>query len=156
MTYKQKLALRVNEIFHDIEGRGYQKKHTDIFTGELSRWKKNAEKFFNNYKSPKIILDIGTGTGFIPISTAEFLSKQDTFICSDISQEMLNISKLNVEKLNFKCKISFLKLNGNQINTEKVAIVTLNSVVHHIPNLEMFFNNLNKIVLPGGRIIIGH
>ncbi len=156
MINKEKLVIRVNEIFHDIEGKDYQKKHKDIFTGEALRWQKTAKKYFQNYKSPITVLDIGTGTGFIPIKTAEYLSEKDRFICSDISQEMLEVSKNNISTANFKCKIEYLKLDGTSINVGKATIITINSVVHHIPNLKIFFTILNSIVPIGGRIIIGH
>jgi len=158
MIDKQRLALRINEIFHDIEGKEYQKKHDDIFSGEALRWKESAKKYFQDYKTPITILDIGTGTGFIPLNTAEYLSENDTFLCSDISQEMLDVASKNIIKENFICQFKFLKSDGNEINVNnnKVLIITMNSVVHHIPNLSHFFTQLNDIILPGGRIIIGH
>lgn len=156
MTDKEKLALRVNEIFHDTEGKEYQKKHVDIFTGEVVRWQNTAKKYFQEYKSPINILDIGTGTGFIPLNTAEYLSENDKFICSDISQEMLDVAKKNIAAHSFNCKFDFLKLDGREINVNEITIITMNSVVHHIPNLKLFFSQINKIVSPGGRIIIGH
>ena len=156
MTDKQKLALRINEIFHDIEGKEYQEKHEDIFTGEALRWQKHAERYFQSYKKPITVLDIGTGTGFIPINTAKYLSENDTFICSDISEEMLTVSQKNIKSKNFKCNFKFKKLDGNTIGINSATIITMNSVVHHIPNLETFFTEIGKIIEPEGRIIIGH
>jgi ubiquinone/menaquinone biosynthesis C-methylase UbiE len=158
MINKENIALRVNEIFHDLEGKEYQNKHIDIFTGEALRWKKIAKKYFLTHNSPITVLDVGTGTGFIPLNTASILSEKDTFICSDISQEMLDVTKSNLSLENFECKFDFLKLDGKTIDLDKgtTAIITMNSVLHHIPNLELFFTQLNKLLLPNGRIIIGH
>ncbi len=156
MTNKQKLVLRINELFHDIEGEEYQKKHSDIFTGETNRWKNAAKKYFTDYLSPVTVLDIGSGTGFVPLTVAGYLSENDQFICSDISNKMLNITKENLKKHSYKCKFSFLKTDGNKINPENITIVTMNSVLHHIPNFENLFRQISKIVTPGGRIIIGH
>ena len=158
MIDKEKLALRVNELFHDIEGKEYQNKHNDIFTGEYDRWKTTSKSYFADYQTPFTVLDIGTGTGFIPLTTAEFLSLDDTFICSDISKEMLSIAEKNIATKHFQCQFEFLKLDGKKIDleNESVSIITMNSVLHHIPNLEQFCGQLNQLLKPGGRIVIGH
>jgi len=156
MTYKQKLALRVNEIFHDFEGKKYQEKHEDIFTSEALRWQQHAEKYFQAYEVPITVLDIGTGTGFIPLNTASYLFDNDLFICSDISKEMLDVTQKNISVKDYKCKFKYHKLNGENIGISNVTIITMNSVVHHIPDLEQFFTQIGKIIDPGGRIIIGH
>jgi 2-polyprenyl-3-methyl-5-hydroxy-6-metoxy-1,4-benzoquinol methylase len=152
------LALRVNELFHDSEGKAYQQKHADIFTGEIMRWKNAAQSAFKNYQSPFAIMDIGTGTGFVPLAVAEFLSTDETFICSDISQNMLDIAKQNITAQGSKCRFEYLKINGIDLPhpSEKIAVVTMNSVVHHIPDLPLYFKQVDQLLEPGGRIMIGH
>ena len=158
MNEKVRLALRVNELFHDSEGKAYQQKHADIFTGETMRWKKAAEAVLKNYQSPFAIMDIGTGTGFVPLTIAGFLSAGETFICSDISQNMLDVAKQNIAAHELKCSFEYLKLNGRDLShpSEKIAVVTMNSVVHHIPDLTIFFKQVDQLLEPGGRIMIGH
>jgi ubiquinone/menaquinone biosynthesis C-methylase UbiE len=155
MLNNKELAIKVNEIFHDLEGKSYQNKHQDIFKGETQRWKHNFQKIKSEYNSPITILDIGTGTGFVPINIAEFCTENDFIICSDLSQEMLKVAEKNL-KTGFKCQFDFVKLSGNSILTKNADIITINSVVHHVPDLTQFFLDLNRITKPGGRIIIGH
>ncbi len=152
------LALRVNELFHDIEGKAYREKHKDIFSGEVMRWQKASKKVFEQYTGPFTVMDIGTGTGFVPLTIAESLPENVTFICTDISQNMLDVAKQTIASINFKCSFEFLKLNGTELPalSKMISVVTMNSVVHHIPDLPLFFKQLDQLLEPGGRIVIGH
>ena len=156
MIDSKNLVLRVNELFHDFEGKLYQKKHIDIFKCERNRWKKASRKYIANHSRAVTVLDIGTGTGFIPLTIAPFLKKGDHIICSDISSEMLHIVEQNIEKEDFSCSFSFLKTDGVKIDVKQVDVVTMNSVLHHIPDLSNFFQSISPKVVDGGKIIIGH
>lgn len=158
MTEKEKLALKVNEIFHDIEGEKYQEKHKDIFVDEQNRWNEIAKKYISKFNSPIRILDVGTGTGFVPSIVSNYLSEKDKYVCSDISETMLKVCESNLTRKNFKCKFEFSKIDDYKINTENNSInaITINSVVHHIPDLEKFFLELNSKLKNNGVIIIGH
>jgi ubiquinone/menaquinone biosynthesis C-methylase UbiE len=70
MNDNLKPIIRINELFHDFEGKEYQKKHADIFSDEVERWQNACKPIFSNHNSPYNILDIGTGTGFIPLTIA--------------------------------------------------------------------------------------
>ena len=38
MRYTPELVLKVNEVFHDVEGSAYAGVHPEIFQGETARW----------------------------------------------------------------------------------------------------------------------
>ena len=38
MRYSPELVLKVNELFHDVEGSAYAGVHPEIFEGETARW----------------------------------------------------------------------------------------------------------------------
>ncbi len=152
----RRLFLRANELFHDIVGEDYDK---DVGEGisieERDRWLKCKEYF--NSKKAITVLDIGTGTGFVPLTVAEFLKEKDTFICSDVSQEMLNLSKRKIDKKNFKCKFKFVKIEKKlPFNRESIDIITLDSVLHHIVDTDNFLSSLDKILKKNGYLIICH
>lgn len=43
MKYSEDFILKVNEIYHDIEGKTYENKHPNIFKGETSHWQRNGD-----------------------------------------------------------------------------------------------------------------
>lgn len=157
MKYTKKFVIQINEVYHDIESGYYQKRHPEIFKEELERWQKEILLLLKN-KDEKVIFDLGTGTGFVPFSICSFLKKNDTFICSDISKKMLNVCKEDLKKRKFNCKFKFVKIKNQKIpyKNSSAGILTLNSVLHHLPDTDLFFNEAYRILKPGGYLVISH
>ncbi len=158
--YSEKLVQRVNELYYDLIGEQYDYAHSEIFIQEKERWEGIANQFFN-FERPTTILDIGTGTGFVPLVTARFLKKEDTFICSDVSKGVLKIAKKNVERQKFRCKFKFIKVASCvpfslPFKTKSVDAVTINSVLHHIKDTNSFLKEVNRILKSGGLFFIAH
>jgi len=155
---KSRLVLRINELFHDIEQADYDDKHADIFVDEKERWERFGENFLKHNENAITVLDIGSGTGFVPMNLAQYLKKKDTFICSDISENILNVCRDKMSREKFDCTFVFQKTNGLDLNLPKESInfVTMNSVLHHVPDINRFLEGINKTLKKGGKIIIGH
>lgn len=70
-----------------------------------------VEKVLEELKntSAKILIDIGTGSGCIPISVAKNTNQNIQFLATDISKQALKIAKQNAQKHN--TKITFLQGN---------------------------------------------
>lgn len=154
---KQEFVRKVNEIYHDVEGEIYLQKHPEIFVDEVNRWKKIAKKYFiKNF--PITILDIGSGTGFVPLVIAPFLKKDDMIICSDLSSVMLDVCRREIAKRQFKCKFRFVKSKGNTVRIVEniVDFITINSVLHHILNVGEFFSQIGDIISEEGILVIAH
>lgn len=149
--------IKVNEIFHDVEAENYTSEHPEIFELEKKRWQILAKKFFKN-ASPLKVLDIGSGTGFVPLNIAPYLKPLDEVICSDISGKMLERCRANLSREGFNNKFSYLKVNDEKLELENASIdiVTLNSVLHHLPETEKIFKEINRVLKPGGLLIIAH
>lgn len=160
MEVNKELVLQVNELFHDFEGDRYHEKHDDIFDGERDRWSEIGSMLESDRASgSRRLLDIGTGTGFVPLTLGRFLKEGDVFICSDISQNILDAAKKNIGQKSFSCGLEFLKVDGSSfvgIVDGSIDIVTVNSVLHHLPDLDSFFEEMARVLKPGGKIIIGH
>lgn len=159
MKPTKELVLRVNELYHDFEGGLYDEKHDDIFDGERNRWDEIGKEYFSERGGSRILLDVGTGTGFVPLTLAPHLSERDLFICSDISQNILNAAEKNISEKSNACAFRFVKMNGDifsGIEDASVDFVTVNSVMHHLPDFQSFFAEMDRIVKKGGRVIVGH
>lgn len=159
MNVNKELVLQVNELYHDLEGDRYHEKHDDIFDGERDRWSEIGLMLESDQGSSKRYLDIGTGTGFVPLTLGRFLKKGDVFICSDISQNILDAASKNITQNSFYCDFEFLKVDGNSflgIADGSVDVVTVNSVLHHLPDLNSFFKEMDRVLKSGGKLIIGH
>lgn len=159
-TYPHKLVLRVNELHHDIGGHDeYGDLHDEIFVLEPQRWQKIIEAILPlTENGSATVLDIGSGTGFVPLQLAPHAREEDLIICSDISEGMLSECQKNVEKGNFLCSFDYRKYDGTHLPAPdaSVDLATMNSVLHHIPDTEFLLKELVRIVKTGGYVVIGH
>jgi len=154
--YSEGLVLRVNEVYHDVEGRLYEDIHPEIFIDEKQRWEDFGRKL-GQEEAPRTILDVGSGTGFVPLAIGGFLKPSDRVVCSDISQRMLDICRENVSREGFRCAFEYVKLDGRSLPVgREIDCITMNSVLHHIPDIAEFFSGVDSILKVGGRIVIAH
>jgi ubiquinone/menaquinone biosynthesis C-methylase UbiE len=156
----EKLVQRVNELYHDFTNLQYTRSHPEIFMQERKRWEKNAELFLS-FTNPITIIDVGTGTGFVPLVIAKFLKREDLFICSDISEGMLDVAKQNIDKQRVPCKFRFIKIESNvpfrlPFETSSADIVTMNSVLHHVNDTSTFLKEVDRVLKSNGLLFIGH
>lgn len=109
---------------------------------------------------PISILDLGTGSGCIPIALKQNLPKADVFAC-DISDEALATARFNARKN--KAEVHFFKsdiLNNPQVEKEGFDIIVSNppyvtrneksemhaKVVSHEPHLALFVSNNDPLL----------
>lgn len=152
------LVLAVNELYHDLEGAAYAMVHPEIFLQESFRWKRLLKKYVQNGDHPITILDIGSGTGFVGEQMMNCLKANDTIICSDVSKTMLSIAQKNLEERYPRVHVKSLKLIDEDLPLEdnSINIITMNSVLHHVPEPQRLLKNIARILAPGGLLFIGH
>lgn len=149
---QQKLIERANELYHNLIN-DYDETHEGI-SQEKERWEDAFEKI--NTKTGRTILDIGTGTGFVPLTISKFLNEKDTLICSDVSKKMLSIVEKKLKSSKFQLELKIIKEGSFGLDSNSVDIITINSVLHHIYNTEGFLKEIDRILKPKGILIIGH
>jgi len=156
MNYSPDFVIQVNKVFHDVDKNAYESKHPEIFDEEIIRWQTIGEKFLK--KRSLTLLDIGTGTGFVHLQIEKFLKKGDTIICSDISEEIMNVHKKRITNKAIPYEVLFLKLDGRRIplDSSSLDVVTMNSVLHHIPNINQILREINRVLRLGGLLVIAH
>ena len=158
LYYSERLVQRVNELYHDLTATEYESAPPETIEEEKGRWERVAKKFFDTEK-PLTVVDIGTGTGFVPLAIAHLLKKGDTFICTDISQKMLEAASTRIAKKNLPCDFKFVKIESQvplrlPLETSSADAVTLNSVLHHIKDTRVFLREIDRILKTSGLLLI--
>ena len=159
-SYSEALTQRVNELFHDAFKDEFDDTYCSLRFGEEERWLVIAKRFFS-FKGPARILDIGTGTGFVPSIVAPFLCEKDTLICTDISGEILEVAKKKLSGKGFKCAFEFLKIERGipyrlPFENNSVDAVTVNQVLHHVQDTEAFLKEVDRVLKPMGLFFVGN
>lgn len=146
----------INELYHNIEADTYLERHPEIYSEEAIKWEEIGKKYFK--RSERLtVLDIGTGIGFVPSIIGKYLKNDDVLICTDISQKMLDKAKerlLIYHDLNIK----YIKADALEVSRLGIEadIITMNSVLHHLPDYENVLKDLEKLIKRGGLFIIMH
>jgi ubiquinone/menaquinone biosynthesis C-methylase UbiE len=145
----------VNKIYHDFEAEIYSEYHPEI-DYEKTKWEGIGEKYFRQDRQITV-LDVGTGNGFVPSVVGKYLKDEDCLICSDISKNMLLKAE---EALNAYSRFKKVFIEADALMLSKMSIeadiVTMNSVLHHLPDYEEVLKNLAKLVKEGGLFVIMH
>jgi ubiquinone/menaquinone biosynthesis C-methylase UbiE len=157
--YSEQLVLRVNELFHDLSDGQYSDVHEEILGVEADRWRRAASRFLP--EPPRVVADIGTGMGMVPIAIGRVLTRDDRVIAADISQRQLEAARRNIEKERFPWSVEYVKLEPKLPFTLPFAdrsldVVTMNSVLHHIKETGGFLREVDRVLRPGGVFIVGH
>jgi len=145
----------VNRIFHDEEANFYDQRHPEIFK-EQNNWQKFCQEYLKQLPRPAVLLDTGTGTGFVPSILAQYLTHQDKIICTDISSKMLDRAKEKLEK--FSCQFEFIETDCEKISLvdSSIDLITVNSTLHHLPDYHNFLKEVDRLLKPKGMFCIMH
>jgi ubiquinone/menaquinone biosynthesis C-methylase UbiE len=152
-----KLVHRINETYHNLEYTCYDTRHDEILKSEPSFWENAADKYLAK-SGPIVCLDYGTGTGFVPEIIGPYLKKEDSLICCDVSAEMLKVCEHKLKEMPLKCECSFYKIGEGSmpVREKSVDVITVNSVLHHIYDLNSFAAECERLLKPSGMLIAAH
>jgi ubiquinone/menaquinone biosynthesis C-methylase UbiE len=101
------------------------------------------------------ILDAGTGTARIPILMCQ-RRPQYLITAVDLAQSMLIVGQRNVEDAELKQRIRLERVDTKTMAYPDLEFDMLisNSLVHHLPDPLSFFQEVKRLVRPGGAILI--
>jgi ubiquinone/menaquinone biosynthesis C-methylase UbiE len=155
--FSEKLVVRVNELYHDSEASVFEELHPEIFKGEVDRWNHIADRYLVNAR-PVHGLDFGCGTGFVSCILAKKLKREDTLICTDLSSAVLDVCRKNLDSVMGVCACECIKSDGRAIPAAAASLdfITLNSVLHHLPDLPLFAQECRRALAAGGLLCIIH
>ncbi len=101
------------------------------------------------------LLDVGTGTALIPI---EYCRRFDDvqIVAIDLAEEMLKLARRNVERAGFADRIELRLVDAKRIPAAdgEFAGVVSNSIIHHIPNPLLSFQEMVRVLAPGGLLFV--
>ena len=152
---KQDLMRRANEIYHDFQAFEFNQVHKLRHKAEAEFWEKYALNKIQRLPGTSIV-DLCTGTGFVPSTLLPLLPERFIMSCMDISTKALEQTEKRMG--NLKERMSFKQGSAEELpfESESVDCVTLNAGLHHIPDWQACLKEVDRILKPDGLFCLGH
>lgn len=120
------------------------------------KWIQNPQKILRNFILENMtVLDVGCGPGFFSVEIAKMLNGTGKVIAADLQQGMLDKVKVKISGTELEQRIDLHRCEADSLNiSQKVDFVLAFYVVHEFPNQINLFNELNFILINGGKLLI--
>jgi demethylmenaquinone methyltransferase/2-methoxy-6-polyprenyl-1,4-benzoquinol methylase len=143
---------QVAQMFDKISGR-YDFLNSLLSFGIHKGWRKKCVKMLAP-KHPKHILDVATGTADFAIECAKL--KPEKIIGIDISEGMMKFGRQKIEKQNLQKLIILESGNAETVTypDNSFDAIVVGFGVRNFQDLKKGLSNLNRILKPGGQIVI--
>ena len=132
-------AEKWSHVFDDPERDAWQKPHQVIQTLAL--------------KPDARVADLGAGTGYFSARLANMVPQGRVFAV-DIEPDMVRYLAERAKRENLGNLVAVMGEPNDPRLPEKVDLIFLVDVYHHIEDRARYFRNLGKSLRPGGRIAI--
>jgi demethylmenaquinone methyltransferase/2-methoxy-6-polyprenyl-1,4-benzoquinol methylase len=144
---------QVSEMFDRIAPR-YDFMNRFLSLGTDRAWRKKAIRYFKKDK-PKTILDVATGTGDMAIRAARMLHPEK-IVGIDISEKMLAVGRVKIEKENLQTVIELQSGDGETINFPDHSFdgVMVAFGVRNFENLEKGLQEIFRVMKPGAQLVV--
>ena len=138
--------IETNKKFYDEYAQGYDVSRKGFYELEKERIQKDLGFFFQDQVFPKVIVDVGCGTGFYALN-AVAMGAQEVH-CVDISSGFLNTAKSQIEKKYPSVNVYTHQMDLSSFITEKTEICNqtdlflMGGVLQYVPVYDVVLQNL--------------
>lgn len=142
----------VNEAYHRYEAPRYDQLHKSMYLEQEPVWKRLINHLPPDGQKLRF-LDIGCGTGLVE----HFLSNMcpdrvGQAVLLDPSEAMLQVVRNKSNQWRFGCEFVHGDLGALGVD-QLFDVITVNSVLHHVVELEAFCARLQSLLRPGGTLL---
>jgi len=143
-----------NILYHDWEAGTYDEKWSISFDERCINYAR--ERFVHvagrgNWPYGKS-LELGCGTGFFTLNL-KLAGVIDEGHVTDLSPGMVEVAKRNARGLGFEVEGRVADAERLPYDDNEFDIVIGHAVLHHIPDLELSFREILRVLKPGGRFV---
>ncbi len=102
-----------------------------------------------------MVLDAGTGTARIPILICQSRPSWEIFAI-DLAHNMLAIGRQNLANANLQKQIQLQLVDVKKMpyGDHQFDLIISNSLIHHLPQPELFLQELKRVLKPNGGIFL--
>lgn len=142
-------------LYHDWESDSYDHKWSISFDERCVDYAR--ERFTAIAGMPRLpygrALEIGAGTGFFALNLRQAGILDDVCV-TDISPGMVRAAQHNARQLGSEIEGDVADAEHLPYDDASFDVVVGHAVIHHIPDVELAFREMARVLRPGGRVVI--
>jgi len=101
------------------------------------------------------VLDVGCGPGFFSIDMAQMVGSSGRVIAADLQEGMLAKLSDKIRGTELEGRITLHKCREDRIGvSDSVDFVLVFYMVHEVPDQAEFFNEIESLLKPNGRLLV--
>ena len=147
-----------NIVYHDWESESYDQKWSISYDQRCVDYARNCF----DHAIPRAIqgvdlaeakvIELGSGTGFFLLNLMQS-GIGSTGIVTDLSSGMVSVAVRNGKNLNLNVSGLVADAEHLPFADSSVDLVVGHAVLHHVPDLDALFAEVNRVLRPGGRFV---
>lgn len=142
-------------LYHDWEADTYDDKWSISFDERCVTYAR--DRFTAVAGEPGLpygrALEVGAGTGFFSLNL-RLGGVLDEICVTDLSPGMVEAAQRNARQLGFEVEGRVADAEELPYEDATFDIVVGHAVIHHIPDVELAFREMLRVLRPGGRVVI--
>ena len=151
----ERFHWEVNQAYHEAEAPLYEELHADMFSTLLPQWERLVSPLAHAPHRSIRWLDVGCGTGLVGSYLARlFGNRVSRALLVDPNAGMIEASKKRAQEWPFDTRFAVGTID--LVESSTFELVTVNSVLHHVVELEDFCRRLASLVSSGGYLATCH
>jgi len=145
-------ARFVRALFDSIAFR-YDLINRIISLGQMGGWRRRVAREAARHE-PKLVLDLGTGTGDLALAIARRTGQESHVLGFDLSPEMLRLAQAKVRRRGLQGRISFVLGDATALPLRDGAADCLVNAffLRHLSSLPTSFVEFRRVLGAGGRV----
>ncbi len=122
----------------------------------IRRWLQNPRKILEPYvQEGMTVLDLGCGPGSFSIDLARMVGPSGRIIAADLQNGMLERIRGKIRGTELEKRIVLHRCKEESIGvSEPVDFVLAFYMIHEVPEMRKFFEEIHSILKPGGKFLI--
>lgn len=144
-----------NILYHNWEAETYDDKWSISYDQRCIDYARNCF----NHVLPKIeqrnyenVVEIGSGTGFFLLNLMQSGIGSRGFV-TDLSTGMATVAQRNGRRLGLAVDGVVADAESLPFKSSSIDLVVGHAVLHHVPDLELLFSEVLRVLRPGGQFV---
>jgi ubiquinone/menaquinone biosynthesis C-methylase UbiE len=132
--------------------------HAGMLDHPIRKLIQSPRRILGNYVRPgDRVLDIGCGPGYFSRPMARMVGESGSVVSADLQDEMLAMLRDRAEKEGLESRIHIHKTRPETLDLGDLGpfdFILAFYVVHEVPDIDRFFDEVYLALRPGGRILV--